>query len=236
MHQLRRSTTYLRHALVINRAILFALALLSSSSLTWAGTQAPTEPPWLCDKLDSSSTGKQGVNDLRPTSEVQKRMFHAVLSGLAWLPQKDFQQTQFVQDQNQRIHVCLPARSDAVPETEYVVETDGRLFERSGNKTKFLNDPEQPMNARTACTGLIIRCFEAGPARDALDKCVTSARVCPQGAATASTAPCCPETCRKRYQEERQRGTNAGDALMRVFYDEPSCVPGVDACLRGECP
>jgi hypothetical protein len=161
---------------------------------------------------------------------------------LAWLPKEAFQQTKFFQDHNQHIHVCIPARGDTVPGTEYIVETEGRLFARRGNATQFLNDPEHPMMARTACTGLILRCVQSGhPGQttgQAIDRCVTSTKVCPQGsaAATASAAPCCPAICQKRYQEERQRGTNAGDALRRVLYDEPSCVPGVDACLRGECP
>jgi hypothetical protein len=232
MNQPQLFTQYLCPALVINRAILVALALLSSSPLTWAGPQEPKEPPWLCDKLESIPTGNRGVNDLRPTSEVQNHVFRSVLYGLAWLPKEVFQQTKFFQDQNQHIHVCIPAHGDAVPGQEIIVKTNGDWFERSSNETTFLSDPERPMNALVDCYGLIIGCFEAGPHGNALDQCVTSAKVCPKGAATASDAPCCPEMCRKRYQEERQRGTDDRDALRRVLFNEPSCVPGVDKSLR----
>jgi len=217
----------------MDRAILFALVLLSFSSLTCAGAQIPTEPPWLCDKLASYPPGKQGFKDLRP-NEVQQRALQHLLYALVLHSKDIFQQVKFVQEQNQRIHVCIPARGDKVPAKEVVLETDGHVFERSGNVTKFLTDPAEPVNALAGCARLVTECVRTSPSKDTLDQCVATAKVCPQGFATASTAPCCPDACRKRYQEERQRGTNDMDAFERVLFGESSCVPGVGESMRGK--
>ena len=237
------SPSSLRQGWFIKRALLFAFALVSVCSLAWAAPQKFKEPAWLCDTLASSLTGKEGVHALHPKSQVQKRALHAVLYALARLPQEVFQHTAFVHDHNHGIHICIPARdavipgTEIVPRTEMVLETDGRMFQRSGTTTQFLNDPANPMIVHAGCVQLITDCFESGSPGRTPDQCVAAAKVCPQQSATAtvSPAPCCPEMCRTRYQEERQRGADPEEALQ-VFFDETSCVPGVAECLRGECP
>lgn len=215
-------------SLRLSRVIVLTISLLLSSIPTIANSQKSQEPPWLCDTIEikKSTVDQYTIKNIDPSNKLQQEAFTQLLYGFARLPNKDFEKIKFFQDKDKRIHICLAELRPEGGKREIVVDVEGHIFKQQGNKIKFLNDPNDPWAVRDRCSASINTCIEKQISREGvsrIDQCV-------------ATTQDCPELCRKRYKEARERRIDPMTAVSQILYEPPSCVPGMDECLKGKCP
>lgn len=87
------------------------------------------------------------------------------------------------------------------------------------------------ISARELCADLVAGCFEPGVR--SLDACMMSAPHCTTQQPWTEASPCCADECFTAYADLRTSGVDPLTVYLRVLYDTPICMPGVDAMLGG---
>lgn len=123
----------------------------------------------------------------------------------------------------------LPAPKDY---SDYPVDNQGRTIVMQGPGVNWvLNDVPDALTARDLCAQLVSNCFEPGVR--SLDACFMSAPHCTTATPWNEPAPCCADACFTAYATERTNKVDPLTAYLRVLYDTPICMPGVDDKLGG---
>jgi hypothetical protein len=87
------------------------------------------------------------------------------------------------------------------------------------------------VSAREGCADLVANCLEPGVR--SLDACMLSAPPCATPEPWNEVGPCCADTCFAVYSALRVKGIDPLTAYLKVLYEGPICMPGVDAMLGG---
>ena len=104
-------------------------------------------------------------------------------------------------------------------------------FQADGVQLRFDPAIRDPITALGRCADLVSYCVR--PPERTLDACVASARPCAGDRPWEEDAACCPAACQVGYAQARAGGLWPIPAFERVFFDEPTCFPGVVARLGG---
>jgi hypothetical protein len=94
-----------------------------------------------------------------------------------------------------------------------------------------VNDRRDALSARETCADLISHCFD--PQSRSVDSCMRSAPRCKTSEPWMEPSACCAEACWTTYAELRQSNVDPLTAYLRVLYEAPACMPGVDAAMAG---
>ncbi|MBK8254314.1 MAG: hypothetical protein IPK82_16805 [Polyangiaceae bacterium] len=131
--------------------------------------------------------------------------------------------------------VQIPPLPPAPDYSGYPKDSMGRPILSSGPNINWVvpNVPDA-MSARELCADLVANCFEAGVR--SLDACFMSAPHCTTSQPWTEPAPCCADDCFVAYANQRKAGTDPFTAYLRVLYEPPICMPGVDLMLQGGAP
>ena len=121
------------------------------------------------------------------------------------------------------VHLCLPTFADEV--VEYVATADGKLVQMRGGMVSYRNDPDTPAALLDRCASTWKQCAAVPDAKP--DSCVTQVPTCAASEPWKGGRNCCPIECKTAYNTQRAAGVPGDTALMKVLYDNPSCVPGL---------
>lgn len=120
-------------------------------------------------------------------------------------------------------NVVLPPLNLPLPKT-----ADGKWNLIQVGRSGIDLDPtlKDPLTALGGCTDLITRCY--APGSKSLDDCVSGAVACEASRPPwEALAACCPSDCKNAYATARANGTGDFASFDQVFFQDPSCFPGV---------
>ena len=110
---------------------------------------------------------------------------------------------------------------------------DGKFILIEIGKSRIDLDPtlKDPLTALGGCTDLITYCY--APGTKSVDDCVASAKSCETQQPWEALAACCPSACKTDYATARSGGSDELAAFDQVFFQNPSCFPGVMTAVGG---
>lgn len=128
--------------------------------------------------------------------------------------------------------VVVPPLPPPPDYSNYPVDQQGRPIVSSGPRINWVV-PSAPdaISARDKCADLVANCFEPGVR--SLDACMMSAPHCTTSEPWTEPSPCCADPCFTAYATQRKASVDPLTAYLRVLYEGPICMPGVDAMLGG---
>lgn len=128
--------------------------------------------------------------------------------------------------------VTLPPLPPPPDYSGYPVDDMGRPIVAMGSLVNWVvvSTPD-PMTAREGCAALVANCHD--PELRSIDACMMSAPHCATAEPWTEPSPCCADACFAAYATQRLQGTDPLTAYLRILYDGPICMPGVDAMLGG---
>jgi len=128
--------------------------------------------------------------------------------------------------------VVVPALPPPPDYSNHPVDPQGRPIVAAGPLVNWVvPSVKDPISARELCADLVANCFEPGVR--SLDACFMSAPHCTTSQPWTEPAACCADPCFTAYSAERIAGVDPLTAYLRVLYEGPICMPGVDALLGG---
>lgn len=128
--------------------------------------------------------------------------------------------------------MTMPALPAPVDYSDHPVDDLGRPIVVGGPGINWVV-PSAPdaISARELCADLVANCYEPGVR--SIDACMMSAPHCMTATPWTEATPCCADECFTAYATLRTNEVDPLTAYLRVLYDSPICMPGVDAKLGG---
>ncbi|UQA57265.1 hypothetical protein [Polyangium aurulentum] len=128
--------------------------------------------------------------------------------------------------------VTMPPLPPPPDYSGYPVDAQGRTIVSMGARINWvIPSTHDAMSARELCADLVANCFEPGVR--SIDACMMSAPHCTTPEPWTEPSPCCADACFTAFATQRKSGVDPITAYLRVLYDTPICMPGVDAMLGG---
>lgn len=126
----------------------------------------------------------------------------------------------------------LPPQPDL---SGYPLDAEGRPILLSGATFNVVavTTPDA-MTARDACAALVSNCYSPGVR--SMDACMMSAPTCLTTTPWNEATPCCAQACLDGYAALRTAKVDPLNSYLKVLYDGPVCMPGVDTMLAGGAP
>lgn len=128
--------------------------------------------------------------------------------------------------------VIMPPLPPLPDYSDHPVDAQGRPIVMAGPGINWVvNATPDAITARELCADLVSNCLDPGVR--SLDACMMSAPHCQTSTPWTEPTPCCADGCFVAYAAQRTAKVDPLTAYLRVLYDSPICMPGVDAKLGG---
>lgn len=127
----------------------------------------------------------------------------------------------------------LPEQLPVVPTLPLPKTADGNFNLIDIGMGSIDLDPtvKDPLTALGGCTDLITKAYD--PAAKSLDAAVSESKACETLTPWTALAACCPSPCKTAYATARANGADDFAAFDAVFFQDPSCFPGVKELVGG---
>ena len=128
--------------------------------------------------------------------------------------------------------VVVPPLPPPPDYSNHPVDAQGRPIVSRGPYVNWVVPAaKDAISARELCADLVANCFQPGVR--SLDACMMSAPHCTTSQPWTEVTPCCADPCFVAYAAQRTAGVDPMTAYLRILYEGPICMPGVDAMLGG---
>ena len=128
--------------------------------------------------------------------------------------------------------VVVPPLPPPPDYSNHPVDAQGRPIVSRGPYVNWVVPAaKDAISARELCADLVANCFQPGVR--SLDACMMSAPHCTTTQPWTEVTPCCADPCFVAYAAQRTAGVDPMTAYLRILYEGPICMPGVDAMLGG---